>query len=403
MKILVVCQYYYPEQFRINDICEQLVLSGHSVTVLTGLPNYPSGQIPTEYRWGKKRTEIVNGVKVIRVFVIGRKGGVARLALNYMSYALSASLKAVFIDSDFDIIFIYQLSPVFMAFPGIVAKKRMQRPLYMYCCDIWPESLKNLIPREDSIIYGLAKRISNYLYSRCDAITVTTNRFIHYFSQEHSIPVEKLSYFPQHAEDIYAEMDFSTPVNETVDFVFMGNIGMAQDIECILDATEEIKYLPGFKVHFVGDGSYLEHSRKMVELKDLKDIVVFHGRHSLEEMENFYRLADACLLTLKADTLIGYTVPSKLQGYMAAGKPVIGAIDGGAKEIIRESGCGVCVDAGDFHALAKVMKDFVENHGLYSECGTRGREYFQRNFTKDIFMDSLIEELERLVRGSQHV
>jgi len=394
MKILVVCQYYYPEQFRINDICEQLVQDGHSVTVLTGLPNYPMGKVPNEYRWGRKRKETINGVKVLRCLEIGRKSGVVGMALNYASYMLSASVKALFLKKDFDIIFIYQLSPVFMALPGVVLKKRSNKPLYLYCCDIWPESLKNYISGENGFVYKAVGKFSSYLYSQCDAITVTSKSFIEYFNQSHSIPIERITYNPQHAEDIYLGMDFSSEDHVT-DFVFMGNIGFAQDIDCILDAAEKIKDIPKFKVHFVGDGSYLESSKELVRQKGLDDIVVFHGRHPLEKMPNFYRLADACLLTLKDESLVGLTMPSKLQGYMAAGKAVIGAINGAAQEVISESKCGVCVNASDSNAMSEVMKDFIDNPNKYKDCGKNGRDYFKQHYTKDIFMD----KLENILNG----
>ena len=396
MKILVVCQYYYPEQFRINDICEQLVRDGHSVTVLTGLPNYPTGKIPNEYRWGRKRQETINGVKVVRCFEIGRKNGVIGMAFNYASYMLSASLKALFLKVDFDIIFVYQLSPVFMVLPGVVLKKLSHKPLYLYCCDIWPESLKNYISNENSFIYRTVGKISNYLYSKCDAITVTSKPFITYFNEVHSIPIERITYNPQHAEDLYLEMDFSSEEDVT-NFVFMGNIGIAQDIDCILDATEKINFIPKFKVHFVGDGSYLDTSKDLVKQKGLEDTIVFHGRHPLDKMPDFYKLADACLLTLKDDSLVGLTMPSKLQGYMAAGKTVIGAINGAAQEVISESKCGVCVKASDSGALAEVMRDFIQNPYTYKECGENGRSYFKSHFTKEIYMRNLEIKLIEMV------
>lgn len=398
MKILVVCQYYYPEQFRINDICEQLAQDGYSVTVLTGLPNYPMGKIPKEYRWGRKRKEIINGVKVLRCFEIGRKSGAIGMALNYASYMLAASVKALFLKKDFDIIFVYQLSPVTMALPGVVMKKRSRKPLYLYCCDVWPESMKNILSDEGSFIYRIVKKFSSYLYYNCDVITVTSQPFIEYFNKEHSIPIEKISYIPQHAEDIYLQKDFPS-IDDVTDFVFMGNMGIAQDIECILDAAEKIKNIPKFKIHFVGDGSYLETSKILVQQKGLDDIVFFHGRHPLEKMLDFYILADVCLLTLKAENLIGLTMPSKLQGYMAAGKPVIGAINGAAQEVIRESKCGLCVNASDSNALAEAMKDFIVNPDKYKDCGEKGRRYFKKHFTKDIFMKKLENELNRLVEG----
>lgn len=398
MKILVISQYYYPEQFRINDICEHLVNNGHSVTVLTGLPNYPSGNIPNEYRWGRKRQEIINGVKVLRCSEIGRTSGAVGIALNYVSYMISASLKALFLKNDFDVIFVYQMSPVTMALPGVIIKKYRHIHLFLYCCDIWPESVKNVISDEGSLVYKIVKKLSRFIYSSCDSIAVTSRPFIEYLTQEHSIPIERISYIPQHAEDIYLQMDFSSN-NDITDFVFMGNIGRAQDIECILDAAEKIKNIPKFKIHFIGDGSYLETCKTLVQQKALGDIVIFHGRHTLKRMPEFYKLADACLLTLNANSLIGLTMPSKLQGYMAAGKPVIGAINGSAQEVIIEAQCGLCVNAGDSYALAEAMKDFIENPEKYKECGVNGREYFKTHFTIEIFMEKLEKELNKVMGG----
>ena len=396
MKILVVCQYYYPEQFRINDISEQLVKDGHSVTVLTGLPNYPMGVIPDEYRKGKKRKEVINGVNVIRCFEVGRKKGVVGMALNYASYMVSASFKALFLKKDFDLIFVYQLSPVTMALPAIIMKKRCKKPLYLYCCDIWPESMKNILPDENGMLFKIVKGLSSYIYSKCDRITVTSKNFIEYFTKVHSIPNDRVSYIPQHAEDIYLDLEASVN-NDVVDFVFMGNMGIAQDIDCILDAAERIRHLSNFKVHFVGDGMCLDKSKQVVRDKGLGGIVVFHGRHPVEKMPDFYNMADACLLTLKADNLIGMTMPSKLQGYMAAGKAVIGAINGAAQEVISESGCGLCVDASDSLALADAMKDFIENPSKYNKCGENGRKYFKKYFTKERYMEKLKGEFDRLV------
>lgn len=400
MKILVISQYYYPEEFRINDICKELIKHSHSVTVLTGLPNYPTGKIPDKYRWGRKRKENIDGVKVIRCFEIGRKKNVLGLALNYISYMFSASIKAFFLEKNFDIIFIYQLSPVTMILPGIIMKKRIKKPLYLYCCDIWPESIKNIISDESNLVYRIVKKLSRYLYSKCDAVAVTSKPFIDYLNKEHSIPIEKVSYIPQHAEDLYMNMDLS-PTDDITDFVFMGNIGIAQDIECILDAVERIRHIDKFKVHFIGDGCCLEIGRTIIKQKNLNNIVFFYGRKPLKEMCQFYKLADACLLTLRGDNLIGESIPAKLQGYMAAGKPVIGAANGAAAEVIKESQCGICVNAGDSEALAEAMKDFIENSYKYKKCGENGKKYFINHFTKEKYMESLEKELNKLVYSEQ--
>ncbi|NBK97809.1 MAG: glycosyltransferase WbuB [Erysipelotrichia bacterium] len=403
INVLVVCQYYFPEQFRINDICESLVLKGHDVTVLTGLPNYPSGHVPLEYKYFKNRNQKINGVKVKRCFEIGRKNNSFFLALNYLSFMLSSLLKVTTFKRKYDVILGYQLSPITMIFPAIKYKKKNNVPLYLYCCDLWPESIKSIIKNENNPIFKCAKWISKYVYNNSDSIGVTSNTFIKYLREVNCVDEKKIHYIPQHAEDTYLNTDFSVEDNGIVDFIFAGNVGIAQDMDCIIDACKINKDIKGFKVHIVGDGSYLQRCKQIVNEQGLENIFVFHGRHPVEEMPYFYKIADACLLTLKADNLTGLTMPSKLQGYMAAGKTVIGAINGAAQEVINESRCGLCVEASDSKALAIAMKEFISNPVKYEECGENGREYFRKYFTKDIFMEKLEEKLNSLLEDSAYV
>ncbi len=396
MKILVVCQYYYPENFQITPICEQLAADGYDVTVLTGLPNYPTGVIPKEYKTGH-RDEEINGVHVIRCHEIGRKKGAAYLALNYLSYVRSASAMVNKLADDFDLVFVYQLSPVLMGIPGRKYANKHKVPMLLYCCDLWPESMKMYIHNESNPAFKWIKKVSKGLYQSADRIIGQSTSFLPYLKSVHDIPDSKLTYIPAFADETYLTQDF-TPEDETVDFVFLGNLGIAQNLIAVLEAVEKIKDVPGFKVHFVGDGTVLDEMNKFVSEHGLENVVKFYGRRPVDEMPKFYKLADACLVSLKADNATGLTLPSKVQGYMAAGKPIIGMIDGSAKDVIDESGCGICVHADDIDGLADGMKSFIEDKGKYKDCGKKGRQYFIDNFSKEKFMQNLEREIERLGR-----
>ena len=396
MKILTFCQYYYPEEFQITPICEQLVSDGHEVTVITGLPNYPTGIIPEEYRTGH-RDEILNGVRIIRCHEVGRKKGAIHLAMNYLSYVRSASRKVKKLSDDFDLIFVYQLSPVLMAIPALKYKKKNDIPLFLYCCDLWPESMKVYVSSEKNLIFKWVKRISQKVYRSADRIACQSTSFLPYMKNTHDISEERLVYIPAFADETYLTQDF-TPKDDVVDFVFLGNLGIAQNLIEVLQAVEKIKDIHGFKVHFVGDGSAMDKMKSFVAEHNLDSLITFYGRRPVEEMPKFYGMADACLVSLKADTQIGLTLPTKVQGYMAAGKPIIGMIDGSAQHVIGESGCGICVKAGDVDGLAAGMQDFIEKRDKYRDCGDKAREYFKKNFRKDIFMNKLEEEFERLVK-----
>ena len=304
MKILVVDQFYYPEEFQINDICAQMVRDGHEVTVLTGLPNYPTGVIPDEYKKGKKRDEYIEGVHVIRSFEIARKKGALGMSLNYMSFCISGVFKGYSIKEKSDIVFVYETSPVTMAHPAEVFAKRHHIPVFLYCCDIWPEVVKVMVPNEKSIAFKMIKRLSTQLYRKTDLIAVQSKGFYDYFENVHGIKQDKLRYLPQYADSSYIDMDLTSEDNGIIDFVFLGNIGRAQDIGGLIEAVDKIRDNNNFKVHLVGTGSFIEEAKKKVAEKNLENLISFYGRRPYEEMPQFYKLADVCLATLQAGQLL---------------------------------------------------------------------------------------------------
>ena len=395
MNILVISQYYYPEQFRVNDICEELARRGNTVTVLTGLPNYPKGEVYEGYRNGENREQTINGVNIVRCSIKPRKTGVANLALNYITYAVNASRMAKKIRNVFDVVFVYQMSPVTMAFPAITVKKKYGIPIVLYCCDLWPASILDVNIKRDSILYKMVKRMSSYIYNSCDEIIVTSPSFQDYLQKECSVKNVKIDYVPQHAEDTYTENSCRAVDNGVIDFMFLGNIGLSQNCDCIIKAASLLDMNLPFKIHFVGAGSKLEDMKKMVDDYGLNEKVIFHGFQKMENLPKFYAMADACLLTLAYDNEVGLTIPAKLQGYMAAEKAVIAAISGDAKEIINESKCGYQVEAGDYEGLARIMIEAISNPSLLKGMGENGRVYFNKYFAKE----AVINQLENKIRN----
>ena len=395
-KILVISQYYYPEPFKVTQICEELVKKGNKITVLTGLPNYNFEDIPDNYKKGRKRKEIINGVEVIRVFEIARNKSLLRLILNYITFMICACWQVLKLKKDYDIIFVYQLSPILMAIPGILYKKLYKKPLYLYCLDLWPESINNILKSKNNLCYKLVKLVSTNIYKTADKISVTSKPFFYYFEKEHGIDKNKLNYIPQSGDDSYLNLNLNNIDNNVIDFMFMGNIGLMQDIECILNAVEKIKDLKNYKVHFVGTGVYLEKAKDMVKEKKIQEFVEFHGYHPIEKMKGFYQLADVCLLTLKGGSYVSQTMPVKLQGYMVVGKPVIGAIDGAAQEVINESKCGLCVNAGDWKGLASLLSEVINNPESIKNMGENGKEFYKENFTSKKQVEKILDTINQL-------
>jgi len=392
MRILVVCQYYYPEPFRISDICETLVKMGHEVTVLTGLPNYPEGHVLDEYRRGQKRNENINGVNVIRCFEVGRGRGHLRLFLNYLSFVVSGSLRAIKLANSFDVVYVNQLSPVMMAIPAIIYKRKNNKRLLLYCLDLWPESLAAGGIRNDSIIYKLFLRISKRIYQSADKILVSSAMFKEYFDNVLQISSENIDHLPQYAEDLFSVKTNGEKNIEYDDskynFVFAGNIGEMQSVDTIIKAANLLRDHDDMYFHIVGDGVKLEECKELAMEFGLENIC-FYGRRPIEEMPSFYALATAMLITLKDNKALSYTIPGKLQSYMAAGKPVIGAINGETARVIKESGCGMCCAAEDYTALARLLLDFC-NSNQKAQMGQKAKLYYSVQYRKERFI-SLLE------------
>lgn len=388
MKLLVVCQYYEPEPVRITDICETLVQRGHEVEVITGVPNYPMGTIYDGYRKGERRHETINGVKIHRCFTIGRRTGVLFRFLNYLSYAASSSWYVRKLESDFDVVLVNQLSPVTMACAGVRYKKLHGKKLVYYCLDLWPESLIAGGIKRGGVIYRVFNRISESLYRQADRILVTSKNFLPYFESQFGMKGEKMGYLPQYAEDMFqpCEMD----EKQTVDLTFAGNIGAAQSVETIIKAASLLQNVENLNFHIVGDGSDLERCKALARELGTEN-VIFHGRKQLEEMPEIYRNSDAMLVTLSDDPLISRTLPGKVQTYMAAGKPIIGAINGETAEIIAQAECGLCGPAEDAKTLAENIRLFLQSDQRAQ--GKKARKFYEKHFTKAAFIAQLEDTL----------
>lgn len=388
MKILTVCQYYYPEQFRINGICEELVKKGNSVTVLTGLPNYPKGVVLKEYKFFRKRKEEVNGVKIKRCFEIGRRHGIIYRALNYVSFMISASWKALFLADDFDLVYVYQLSPITMAIPGIIYKKIHKKPLVLYCLDLWPESITTFGIKEGTILYKIIRKISDYIYREADKIIVSSDMFRKEIEKRIK-NTKEIVHLPQYAEENLKRSKIEE--NDFVDFVFAGNVGKAQSVETIIKAAELVKKNKKIKIHIVGDGTSLENCKKLASKLKLEN-VIFYGKKQFEEMQQYYDLADAMLVTLSKNEFATKTLPAKVQACMATAKPIIVAANGETPEVILKAKCGFCSEAENAKNLAENMLKFVDiNMEEKIKMADNAYEYYNKYFEKDIFINSLLE------------
>ena len=392
MKILVVCQHYYPEPFRITDICEEWVKRGHEVTVVAGLPNYPEGKIYNGYKGKAGTEEMICGVRVHRCFEIARRSGIVFRLLNYYSFAWSSKRYIKKMKEKFDVVFANQLSPIMMVNGAVAYKKKHGTKLVMYSLDLWPESLVVGGIRRGSLVYKYFHRLSKKIYSQADKLLFSSKQFREYFKKEFQIEDAKMEYLPQYAETLFAVDSCRKEQSETIDLLFAGNIGAAQSVETIIRAAAETQDIENLRWHIVGEGSSLSACQALAMELNVKS-VTFYGRKPLEEMPAFYKKADAMLVTLMDDDVLSLTLPGKVQTYMAAGKPIIAASNGEIATILQDSKCGFCVSAENYIELAQKVREFCQlSEEKRADLGKKAREFYEDNFDKETFFKK-VEEL----------
>ena len=400
MKILVVSQYFYPENFRINDIVEELVKRGHAVTVLTGRPNYPEGKIYEGYQDSHKTVSNYHGAVVYRCKLRPRKSGALNLALNYLSFVKQAKKALKRIKPDFDVIYFYEPSPISSGLPAVWYGEKHHIKTVIYNLDIWPECVRDSrggkVMSKNNPIFLIAKKISKNVYSRFDLIINKCDEFADYLEEELNISRNKMTTLYEHAENTYLTVNEKPIDNGVVDFMFLGNIGKAQNCDQMVMAFSRLQNKEHAVLHFVGDGSYLLKLKELVSNINLTDKVCFHGRKTIEETIDYYNLADVCLLALSNQTASGLTPPAKLQGYMAASRTIIASINGSAKTIIKNAKCGFVCDADSIEQLTFLMEHAIEDITSLAEIGRKGREFFLQHFTIERHIDRLEHLFGRL-------
>lgn len=399
MKILIVSQYYYPEQFQINEIAPELVRRGNEVTVVCGLPNYPKGEIFEGFEREDVRRKMEDeyfkrtGVKVIHCNNVPRGHNPIQLIRNYWSFVKVSKKIIRTLPGDFDVVLGYQLSPISSMEAALEYKRLHGTPVLFYTLDIWPVSAEAMLHGKKNPLYWWVKRMSKRIYQGADRILVTSRPFIDYLHRALSIPTNRMAYMPQHAGTEMLGMDLQAEDDGVADFMFAGNLGKGQRVDVIVKAAALLGKRADYKIHIVGDGRMRSDMEQMVKENGLEENVVFYGNQKREDMPSFYKKADALLITLRGNNEVGNTMPGKLQMYMTTGKPILGAINGAAKEVIEEAQCGSCVNAGDYVGLAKRMEYYINNPKQFDACGKNAQNYFKKHFTLERYMDGLEEEL----------
>lgn len=398
MNILIVCQYFYPEEFKVNELAESLVKRGHQVTVLTGKPNYPKGPYPTNYGfWGIQKEEY-KGAKIIRVPETTRgNGNFIGLIKSYFSFLISSSIYSIFNKVEAEAIICFQLSPITMALPAIIYKRKCKAKLLHWVQDLWPESVVATTSMKDGLITKFLNKFVKFVYANSDYILIQSKSFKKSICQKGDFE-NKLKYAPNWADEIFTKEEVYKEENLIIkknpsDFIvmFAGNIGVAQDFDNIIKAALLTQQFPHIKWVIIGDGRYKSQLVNLINGYKLNDTVKLLGRHSVQKMPSFFSKADIMLVSLKDEYIFSLTIPSKIQAYMAFGKPIVTMLTGEGNKIIEEAQCGMTAESGDYKLLASNIIQMSQLNSEDIEIYKRNaKRYYKEHFSREKTIDNLI-------------
>lgn len=409
MRLLVVSQYFWPENFRINELVQGLVDKGHEVTVLTGWPNYPEGHIDTAFKKNPSDFSHFQGARIVRVPLIARGQNRWSLALNYLSFALTSSTLGLWKlrGQKVDVILAYQPSPVFIGIPGAILRWVKGAPMAFWILDLWPESLKAVGAVKSKWLLSLFGLIVRWVYKRCDLILVQSQRFVENI-QKYAPPRARMAYFPAWTDDVFTTQETTEPATEIpyrpdlFTVMFAGNIGDAQDFPAILEAVELLRDKPQIRWVIVGDGRMAEWTRLQIQQRQLMNQIELVGRFPLDRMPSFFAHANAMLVSLKDEPIFAMTIPGKVQAYLGAGLPVLAMLNGEGARIVEQAQAGLTSPASDGKSLAaNVLKMSLMSRAERARWGQSGQRYAEEQFDRRVLLNKLENWLYELTQKNE--
>jgi len=404
MKILIVTQYFHPENFRINDLAIEFQRRGHKITVLTGVPNYPDGIFYNGYGILKKNRETLKGIKIYRAPVIPRgSGSTFGLALNYFSFVIGGIFTALFLLAHkLDIIFVYEPSPITVGIPAIFIKKIKKIPICFWVLDLWPESVVSAGNLKSGLIPRMLNPIVKFIYKHSDKILVSSNGFIKSI-EDKGVSRKKIECFPQWAEPLFKPVKSEKYLlgkipKESFKIMFAGNIGEAQDFPSILEAAKILKHDENIHWVILGAGRKEEWVKSKINEYKLENCFHMLGSFPLDDMPKYYARADVMLVSLKKEYIYSLTIPAKVQSYLACSKPILAMVDVESSALVREAKAGLTCGSGDAEGLANnILKLSKYDKEIIINIGLNAYKFYQANFEREMLFQKAENIFDTLV------
>lgn len=397
MKILIISQYFWPENFRINDIASYLEEESHEIEVLTGIPNYPDGKIYEAYKRNTKSFKYFNNVKVIRLPIPPRGNNKFTILINYLCFLVFGSVYGLFkLKKDYDIILVFQPSPITVVIPGLIISRLANSKLVLWVLDLWPQSLQAVnILKNDSRLYKLSEKIVSWIYSKCDLILASSVGAAKLIAEQINNKSENIIYFPNWAEEYIDREDseVSNVLSQDKHFkiAFAGNLGKGQNLECLLQALNDaLKINNKISLYLIGTGWNMHNLIRLVNDLSLTNNVHFLGRVESKYIPSILEESDILFVGLKDDPVYNVTIPGKLSSYLMLGKPVLSSLGDEGHRIIEDSSGGFSSKPNDIISLSEnILKAASLTSYELHEIGLQGQTYAMANFKKEYLLNKL--------------
>ena len=402
MRILILTQWYLPESaLLLKELVQNLLAGGHQVSILTGFPNYPTGKIYPGYRLKLYQREVLEGVPIVRVPLYpDHSRSAVRRVFNYVSFAVSGTLLGPWLQKPPNVIFVFS-PPLTIGLPAAWLSSIWRVPFVFQIQDLWPETLSATGMLTNRFILNWVGRFACWVYRRAHSILVISPGFKRNLLRK-GVPENKLFFIPNWVDPLtYHPAEADTTMASKLglagrfNIMFAGNIGEAQGLETVIEAADLLRDMSDIQFVIVGDGTALPFLQQAVQLRNLKN-VRFLGRYPSSAMSKLYALADVLLVHLKSDPLFKITIPHKILAYLAAGKPILAAVEGDAADLVVSNGAGIACPPSDPVALAETVNRFLEmDAGTRRQMGAAGQTAIESKYSRSRIIPQIEAVLHR--------
>jgi len=389
-KILIVTEYFYPEEFKINDVALSWKNKGYDVDVLTTIPTYPESKIYDGYKNKLYQKKIWQGINIYRLkAVTGYKAKLFKKILKYFIFMTCGSIVALCIGKKYDYVFGFNVGSLTAMLPAVIIRKFYKKPLTLWVQDIWPGSVYAFGFKKNKLLSFFLEKFVKFMYFNIDHVAISGKGFeslLRPYVKDGVI----FNHSPNWADNLDMSIEPAELGDDKVQFTFAGNVGKMQNLENIIKAFNGLsdEYIKKVQFNIVGDGSELAELKKL----DTKVKVVFHGRKYRNEMARYYIASDFLIISLINEPIFNVTVPAKTQTYIATKKPILAIINGDTADIVRVNNLGFTADPSNIDAIKDVFIQAIEaGEDKLKQFSENGDKLSKEAYSKNIIIDGLLK------------